>query len=44
MLPTVRYSTLMKELMVVTRIMQCSSNKLSSPVSISIKYKQIENF
>ena len=37
-------STQTKELTVVTHVMQISSNKLSTPVFISVKCKQMEKF
>ena len=36
-------STLEKELTVSTRVMQTSSNKLSTLVHVNVKCKQIEN-
>ena len=43
--PTLRgLSTLSKELMGATRVMQSSSNELSAPVSVRVKCKQMSTF
>ena len=36
-------STLAKELTVATGVIQSSSNELSTPISVSVKCKQMEN-